>query len=77
MASNDRNFPRVVVDERQFVYVDGVKVCRIDKGRSVLRFYDKNKLRSAERGSDCVEIPLAEFALGLEVKGGSGGCNES
>lgn len=57
---------KVTVDAQQFVYVNDVKVCRVEGG--VLQFHDKNKHRAAERGSDCVEIPIEDFAKAL--KGG-------
>lgn len=60
----DEQQQKVTVDEQKFVYVDGVKVCKAADG--VLQFHDKNKHRAAERGSDCVEIPLRDFVKALE-----------
>lgn len=59
--------PKVTVDERNFVYVEGVKVARVEGEK--LSFYDKNKHRAAERGSDCVEIPIKDFVKALEGGG--------
>lgn len=64
MTDSQQQQPKVTVDERSFVHVDGVKVCKVDGG--VLQFHDKNKHRAAERGSDCVEIPIQEFVKALE-----------
>lgn len=66
----DKQQPKVTVDERNFVYVEGVKVAKVEGG--VLSFHDKNKHRAAERGSDCVEIPLNDFVQALSDKGGGG-----
>ena len=53
----------VVVDADGFVHVDGVKVARrVERnGEVCLRFVDKCRRRTSDRGSKEVEIPAADF----------------
>ena len=46
----------------RFLRKDGVKICTTDK-KGALRFYDKDRRRSRERGDNCVKITPLELAL--------------
>ena len=58
---------RVVVNNRQFLEIDGVPVCKVVDGR--LQFCDKDRRRSAERGTRFVEITAQELALAVRGEG--------
>jgi hypothetical protein len=49
------------VDAEGFIYADGVKICQLDRQRQVLLFFDKDRRRSAKRGSNQVPVLLADL----------------
>jgi hypothetical protein len=54
------------VDAQGFVYAEGVKICRLDRQRQVLLFFDKDRRRAARRGSNQVAVSLADLVrLGM------------
>lgn len=53
---------KVSVDANNFVYVEGVKVARYVPETKSLQFIDKDRIRSNQRGSNVVEVPLSEVA---------------
>ena len=55
----------VEIDDDGFLYVDGVMVARWIPQMRALEFCDKNKLRSAQRGSRLVRIRLRDFEAAL------------
>lgn len=46
---------QVTVDNKGFVVVDGVKVCKVTRDGK-LQFCDKDRLRSQQRGTRFVEV---------------------
>ena len=50
------------MDEGGFVRVDGVKVCKVDAERGTLVFLDRDRRRSATRGSREVSVRVADLA---------------
>jgi hypothetical protein len=50
------------VDSKGYVYVDGVKVAKYVPEKQCLQFLDKDRIRSNQRGSNVVEVPIAEVA---------------
>lgn len=52
---------RVKRDARGFLYVDGVKICRVTP-EGGLEFFDKDRRRAAQRGANCVQITIVELA---------------
>lgn len=54
---------RVTTDGRGFVYVDGVKLCRIVDGRVELR--DKSSHRAQRRGAVFVSVPVHDLCTYL------------
>ena len=48
----------VCLDEEGYLYVDGVKVAKLDIARRVLVFFDKDRRRCVTRGSRFVELPI-------------------
>ena len=59
---------QIVVEERGFVFVDGVRVARYDEQRGVLQFLDRNRMRSERRGTCYVEVPVQTLKTALETK---------
>jgi hypothetical protein len=58
----------VVVDGGGFVYVNGVKVGRavFKHGEPRLQFHDKDRRRSAQRGSNKVECHIKDLAKAVQ-----------
>ena len=56
------------VDSENYLYVDGVKVARFVPEKECLQFLDKDRIRSTQRGSNVVEIPISELAKLAEKK---------
>lgn len=54
------------IDLAGYLYVDGVKVARWIPQVQVLEFCDKDRLRSAKRGSRLVRIRLRDFEAALQ-----------
>jgi hypothetical protein len=52
----------VSVDTNNYVYVDGVKIARYIPEKQCLQFWDKDRIRSNQRGSNVVEVALTEVA---------------
>lgn len=50
-------------DARGFVYVGGVKICRLHEGR--IEVLDKNRVRCAKRGTDTVTVRASDFVQAL------------
>lgn len=50
----------------RYVYVDGVKICQYDPRHGLLLFFDKDKRRSEERGSQIIGIPLDMFCCQVD-----------
>lgn len=67
IAANVKRLAAVTVDEDGFVYADAVKICRIDRRRGVLLFFDKIKARSNERGTDQIAVFMPDLARLLEA----------
>lgn len=42
-----------------YLYIEGVKLCRVDLERQTLYFLDKDRRRASARGSDQVGVPIA------------------
>lgn len=59
------------LDEQGFVYVGGVKFCRLDATAGVLLFLDKDRRRCAGRGSQFVRVEVEQFLE--EMRGLVGG----
>ena len=53
---------KIRVDSNNYVYVDGVKIARYVPEKHCLQFMDKDRIRSNQRGSNVVEVPLTEVA---------------
>ena len=51
---------RIRIDNRRFLRVDGIPVCRVTN-RGTLELKDKDGRRSRERGSAFVEVGLDEL----------------
>ena len=49
------------IDPNGFICADGVKICRLDPSRGLLLFLDKDRRRSAERGTDQVAVTVADL----------------
>ena len=49
------------------IEIDHLVVCRVfhDNGKIMLQFFDRNKRRSADRGSAYVTIALEDFAQSI------------
>lgn len=56
------------VDSDNYVYIEGVKVFRYVPEKECIQFQDKDRMRSTQRGSNIVEIPLSELAKLVEKK---------
>lgn len=52
----------VMVSKNGFVYADGVKIGKLVSERGVVQFIDRDRRRSAQRGSDVVEVRLSDLA---------------
>lgn len=57
----------VEVDENGFVWIGGLKVCRIVVG-GLIEFFDRDRRRSERRGSQFVYTTLDDFSLVLSGK---------
>lgn len=57
----------VEVDENGFVWVGGLKVCRLVIG-GLIEFFDRDRRRSERRGSQFVYTTLDELSLVLSGK---------
>lgn len=57
----------VEVDENGFVWIGGLKVCRIVVG-GLIEFLDRDRRRSERRGSQFVYTTLDDFSLVLSGK---------
>jgi len=60
------------IDEYGFVYISGLKICRIASG--YIEFFDRNKRRSEKRGSSFVyvtSIQLYSFLRRMEEANGN------
>lgn len=57
----------VEVDENGFVWIGGLKVCRIVVG-GLIEFFDRDRRRSERRGSQFVYTTLDNFSLVLSGK---------
>lgn len=53
---------KISVDRAGFLYVDGVKVAKYLPEKRCLQFFDKDRVRSTQRGSNVVEVPLSDIA---------------
>lgn len=51
----------VVVGKNNYIFVDGVKIARLVPERGVMQFLDRDRRRSAERGSQTVEVKIADL----------------
>lgn len=60
---NDNNAVRI--DSRGFLHIDNVPVCRVKKS-GVLEYVDKDRRRSAARGTRVVSVTLSEIAVAVE-----------
>lgn len=58
--NNAPNSPEL--SEDGFIICDGVKVCRIAEDGNLL-FYDKNRHRSGERGSNNVRVRVTDLQV--------------
>lgn len=58
----------VVVDSGGYVYVDGVKIGKaVSKGGKIcVQFHDKDRRRSAQRGSNKVECHIKDLAKAVQ-----------
>ena len=56
---------RVVVDNRRFLRVDGIKVCRVTN-EGLLEFKDKDGRRSRSRGSAYVTVYADQISQAIE-----------
>ncbi len=64
ISDNENQANNLRIDSQGFVYVEGVKICRVRDG--VLFFLDKDKRRIARRGSDQVPVAIAAIVqLGI------------
>lgn len=54
MDESQRNENEIKVDENGYVWIGGVKICRLAWG--LVEFYDKDKRRSEVRGSSYVYV---------------------
>jgi len=63
MESPDHRAVAINIDRRGFVYVDGIRVCRLIPSRGTLQFCDRNRQRSQRRGTRFVEVKLEDFFL--------------
>lgn len=54
----------VTLDDRGFVYVYGLKICRYDAGRGVLEFDDHR--RSNGQGKRTIEVRPVDLGEGLK-----------
>lgn len=57
----------VEVDENGFVWIGGLKVCRIVVG-GLIEFFDRDRRRSERRGSQFVYTTLDDFSLVISGK---------
>lgn len=55
----------ITVDENGFVFVGGLKVCRLTN-MQMLEFYDRDRRRSDERGSHFVYVTPERFAKAIQ-----------
>lgn len=63
--NSQQNQPRVTVDKRNFLRVGGVKVGRVTpEGR--VQFCDKDRKRSAERGTRYVEVDIDRIKTAVD-----------
>lgn len=53
---------KLTVDDQNFVYVEGVKIAKFIPEKKCLQFLDKDRIRSNQRGSNVVEVTLADVA---------------
>jgi len=58
----------ISIDPEGRIYLDGVFICRLEPPRTLV-FYDRNRLRSSQRGSSEIGIDLAEFVVTIHDKG--------
>lgn len=56
---------RVVVDNRRFLRIDGIKVCRVTND-GLLEFKDKDGRRSRHRGSAYVTVYADQISQAVE-----------
>jgi hypothetical protein len=57
---------KIRVDESGFIWNGHFRLpMKYDVQRRVLMFFDKDKLRSEQRGSTQIEIPISRLALDL------------
>jgi len=52
----------VVVGKNNYIFIDGVKIARLVPERGVMQFLDRDRRRSAERGSETVEVKISDLA---------------
>lgn len=64
MSNDSSRLQTLTVDGQGFVFVDGVKVARCVKRKGELRlqFCDKDRRRSAQRGTRYVEVAVRDLA---------------
>lgn len=58
--TEERNDSGITIDKSSFVYKQGVKICRVTSNGTLL-FHDKDKRRSAERGTNQIEVYPTEL----------------
>lgn len=68
MADQKSNAPVVAVDNRGFVYADGVQIGKLTQDRKAIQIADRDRGRSQVRGSRIVTVPLTELAKLSETK---------
>ena len=67
MPDEKRRLPGYLqVDESGFVQVDGVRVCRVDAASGTLLFFDRDRRRSARRGSREVPVRVEDFLFQVQ-----------
>lgn len=49
----------ITTDALGFVYINGQKVCRLDRAKGVLQFVNQSRLKRP--GQEFVEMPASEF----------------
>jgi hypothetical protein len=62
--------PQFSVDQQNYLYINGVKTCRVLPG-NVLEFYDRNRER--RRGSSSPRVGLLEFVKAVAELPKNGG----
>lgn len=74
MPKIDETGESVRVSKDDLVRVDGITICRrvVRDGVLYLQFYDRDKIRSNCRGSNCVEVPFSVLSKFIVPAGMSG-----